>query len=126
VAKQAVVCRKDSPGFITTRAYAALRLESLRILEEGLASAEEIDTALKLAFNLPMGPLELADFNGVDISLHVLTSLREAYGDRFRPTVGLQNMVAAGKLGRKAGEGFYRYTHEGERVRDDDERHTAG
>lgn len=124
--KQVVVCHKDSPGFITTRAYAALRLECMRILEEGLASADDIDTALKLAFNLPMGPLELADFNGVDISMHVLSSLCEAYGDRFRPTVGLRNMVAAGKLGRKSGEGFHRYGSDGERLRDDDDRSIAG
>jgi 3-hydroxybutyryl-CoA dehydrogenase len=118
--KQAVVCRKDSPGFITTRAYAALRLECLRMLEEGLASAEDIDTALMLAFNLPMGPLELGDFNGLDISLHVLTALEEVFGERFRPTDGLRNMVAAGKLGRKTGVGFYRYGDDGARLPNDD------
>jgi 3-hydroxybutyryl-CoA dehydrogenase len=117
--KEVVVCRKDSPGFITTRAYAALRLECLRILEEGIASAEDIDTALKLGFNLPMGPLELGDFNGHDSWLRVLTSLEEAHGDRFRPPVVLRNMVAAGRLGRKAGQGFYRYDESGARVPDD-------
>jgi 3-hydroxybutyryl-CoA dehydrogenase len=118
--KQSVVCRKDSPGFITTRAYAALRLECLRMLEEGLASAEDIDTALTLAFNLPMGPLELGDFNGLDISLHVLTALEDVFGERFRPTAGLRDMVAAGKLGRKAGVGFYRYSEDGVRLPNDD------
>jgi 3-hydroxybutyryl-CoA dehydrogenase len=114
--KEPVVCQKDSPGFITTRAYAALRLECLRILEEGVASAEDIDRALKLGFNLPMGPLELGDFNGLDISLRAFTALAEAHGERFRPTVGLRNMVAAGKLGRKTGEGFYRYDTDGRRI----------
>ena len=114
--KEVVVCRKDSPGFITSRAYAAFRLECLRILEEGVASAEDIDTALKLGFNLPMGPLELGDFNGHDTYLHALTSLQEAYGERFRPTVGLRGMVAAGRLGRKSGIGFYRYDADGNRI----------
>lgn len=117
--KQVVVCQKDSPGFITSRAYAALRLECLRILEEGLASPEDIDTALKLGFNLPMGPLELGDFNGLDTFLHVTTALENVYGERFRPTVGIRNMVAAGRLGRKTGHGFYRYDADGTRLSDD-------
>ncbi|MEO2104877.1 MAG: 3-hydroxyacyl-CoA dehydrogenase family protein [Actinomycetota bacterium] len=107
--KTVVVCRKDSPGFITSRAYAILRMECLRMLEEGVATAEDIDTAMKLGFNFPMGPLELGDFNGLDTYLHAVESLAEAHGDRFRPTVGLRNMVAAGHLGRKAGKGFYDY-----------------
>lgn len=107
--KTVVVCRKDSPGFITSRAYAILRLECLRMLEEGVASAEDIDTAMKLGFNFPMGPLELGDFNGLDTYLHAIESLERAHGDRFRPTVGLRNMVAAGHLGQKTGKGFYDY-----------------
>lgn len=110
--KTVVVCRKDSPGFITSRAYAILRMECLRMLEEGVATAEDIDTAMKLGFNFPMGPLELGDFNGLDTYLHAVESLAEAHGDRFRPTVGLRNMVAAGHLGRKSGRGFYRYDEE--------------
>jgi 3-hydroxybutyryl-CoA dehydrogenase len=113
--KTVVVCRKDSPGFITSRAYAILRLECIRMLEEGVATAEDIDTALKLGFNFPMGPLELGDMNGLDTFVHAVEGLAEAHGDRFRPTVGLRNMVAAGRLGRKTGAGFYEYDEKGER-----------
>jgi len=114
--KEVVVCRKDTPGFITTRAYVALRLECIRILEEGLASASDIDKALKLGFNLPMGPLELGDFNGLDTNLHVMEGLERAYGDRFRPPPVLRAMVAANMLGRKTGQGFYQYDTEGNKL----------
>lgn len=113
--KEPVVCRKDSPGFLTSRVYAILRLECVRMLEEGIATAEDIDTALKLGFNFPMGPLELGDMNGLDTYLHALEGLTDAYGDRFRPTVGLRNLVAAGRLGRKTGAGFYEYDENGRR-----------
>jgi 3-hydroxybutyryl-CoA dehydrogenase len=79
------------------------------MLEEGVASAEDIDKALKLGFNFPMGPLELGDMNGIDTYVHALEGLERAHGDRFRPTVGLRNMVAANRLGRKTGAGFYEY-----------------
>jgi len=115
VGKEVVVCRKDSPGFITSRAYAILRLECIRMLEEGVATAEDIDKALKLGFNFPMGPLELGDMNGLDTFLHAVTSLADAHGDRYRPTVGLRNMVAANRLGRKTGAGFYEYDEDGRR-----------
>ncbi len=114
--KEVVVCQKDSPGFLTSRAYAILRLECLRMVEEGLATPEDIDTAMRLGFNFPMGPLELGDFNGLDTYLHAIEGLAEAHGDRFRPTVGLRNMVAAGRLGRKSGQGFYAYDADGGRV----------
>jgi 3-hydroxybutyryl-CoA dehydrogenase len=107
--REVVVCRKDVPGFLTSRAYAILRLECVRMLEEGIASAEDIDKALKLGFNFPMGPLELGDMNGIDTYVHALEGLERAHGDRFRPTVGLRNMVAANRLGRKTGAGFYEY-----------------
>jgi 3-hydroxybutyryl-CoA dehydrogenase len=114
--KQTVVCRKDSPGFLTSRISALVRLECLRMLEEGVASAEDIDKALKVGFNWPMGPLELGDFNGLDTYLHILGSLEQTLGDRFKPTVTLRNLVAAGRLGRKTGQGIYSYDGDGKRL----------
>jgi 3-hydroxybutyryl-CoA dehydrogenase len=114
--REVVVCRKDSPGFITSRAYAILRLECLRMLDEGVATPADIDTAMKLGFNFPMGPLELGDMNGLDTYLHAIEGLQRAYGDRFAPTVGLRNMVEAGHHGRKSGQGFYSYDEEGKRI----------
>lgn len=106
--KDPVVC-KDSKGFITTRAINAFRLECFRIWEEGVASPEEIDKAIRLAFRHPMGPFELADLVGLDTALAVEESLAETYGDRFRPPEALRRLVKEGKLGRKSGEGFYRH-----------------
>lgn len=111
--KEVVVCRKDSPGFLTSRISAILRLECIRMLEEGLADAEDIDKAMRLGFNHPMGPLELGDFNGHDTFLHVLESLEHLLGERFRPPVTIRNMVEAGQLGRKTGVGFYDYPEDG-------------
>lgn len=105
--KETVVCLKDSPGFLTSRISAILRMEALHMLEEGLATPEDIDKAIRLAFNHPMGPLELGDFNGLDTYLDALTGLHAAHGERFRPPVVLRTMVAAGRLGRKSGRGFY-------------------
>ena len=114
--KEVVVCLKDSPGFLTSRAGAILRLEALRMVDEGLASPADIDKAIKLAFNHPMGPLELGDFNGYDTYLHAIEGLQEAFGDRFAPTEGLRRMVAEGRLGRKTGVGFYRYDADGKQI----------
>ena len=104
-----VVCQKDSPGFLTSRVSAILRLECVRMLEEGLGTPEDIDKAMRLGFNHPMGPLELGDFNGLDTFYHVLTALEKAHGDRFKATPMVHNMIAAGWLGRKTGKGFYKY-----------------
>lgn len=114
--KEVVICRKDTPGFITSRVSAILRVECMRMLDEGLASAEDIDRAVRLAFNHPMGPLELGDFNGHDTFLKATTALAEAHGDRFRPPSVLRNLVDAGMLGRKTGQGIYRYDGDGKPV----------
>lgn len=111
--KETVVCRKDSPGFLTSRIAAIVRLECLRMLEEGVGTAANIDRALRLGLNFPIGPLELGDRNGHDTFLLILESMTETLGERFRPTVGLRNLVAAGRLGRKSGRGIYTYDEHG-------------
>lgn len=106
--KETVVC-KDAQGFITTRAVIALSLEAYRMLEEGIATKEDIDKAIRLGLNHPMGPLELADLTGQDVTLHVAEAMSLAYGDRFKPTNTLRNLVRAGRYGRKVGKGIYNY-----------------
>lgn len=106
--KETVVC-KDAQGFITTRAVIALTCEALRMLEEGVASKEDIDKAIRLGLNHPMGPLELGDLTGLDTTLHVADAMSQAYGNRFLPTNTLRNLVRAGHHGRKSGRGVYDY-----------------
>jgi 3-hydroxybutyryl-CoA dehydrogenase len=101
---------RDLPGFVTTRLGTLLMCEAARAFEQGVASAEDLDTAMKLGYNHPMGPLELADRVGLDTLLAILDDMREAYGDAFRAPPLLRQMVAAGKLGRKSGHGFYDYS----------------
>ncbi len=101
---------RDLPGFITTRLGTLLMCEAARAYEQGVASAADLDTAMKLGYNHPMGPLELADRVGLDTLLAILDDMREAYGDAFRAPPLLRQMVAAGKLGRKSGHGFYEYS----------------
>lgn len=99
----------DRQGFVTTRAVAALLLEGVRMLEEGVASPEDIDTAVKLGLNHPMGPLELSDYIGLDTMLLIAESMTDALGERFRAPQTLRKLVEAGHLGRKSGRGFYDY-----------------
>ena len=99
----------DLPGFVTTRLGTLLMAEAIRVLQEGIASAEHIDTGMRLGYNHPMGPLALADRIGLDTLLAILDDMREAYGDAFRAPPLLRQMVAAGNLGKKSGRGFYTY-----------------
>jgi len=104
--KKPVVC-KDAQGFITTRALTAFLLECFRIHEEGLASAEDIDEAIRLGLNHPMGPLQLSDFIGLDVLEHICETMVDAYGDRFRMPQSVISLVHAGRHGAKSGHGFY-------------------
>lgn len=106
--RTAVVVR-DSPGFASSRLGVALGMEAIRMLEEGVASAEDIDAAMTLGYRHPMGPLRLTDLVGLDVRLGIADHLAEALGERFRAPQLLRSMVARGKLGKKSGEGFYRW-----------------
>jgi 3-hydroxybutyryl-CoA dehydrogenase len=106
--KTAIVVR-DSPGFATSRLGVAIGLEAIRMLEEGVASAEDIDKAMELGYNHPMGPLRLTDLVGLDVRLGIAEYLSSTLGLRFDPPELLRRMVADGKLGKKTGEGFYRW-----------------
>ncbi len=99
---------KDSPGFASSRLGLALGLEAMRMVEEGVASAEDIDRAMELGYRHPMGPLKLTDLVGLDVRLGIAEYLHEQLGgERFQPPAILRRLVAEGKLGRKTGEGFY-------------------
>jgi len=105
-----VVTSKDSPGFIVNRILIPMLNEACFALQEGLASAEDIDTAVRLGLNHPMGPLTLADFVGLDTCLAIAEVLHRELGeDKYRPAPLLRQYVAAGLLGKKSGRGFYRY-----------------
>lgn len=97
----------DSPGFASSRLGVALGVEAMRMVQEGVASSHDIDDAMELGYNHPMGPIELGDVVGLDVRLGILEYLREELGERFRPPQILKRKVRAGKLGKKTGEGFY-------------------
>jgi 3-hydroxybutyryl-CoA dehydrogenase len=106
--KQTVLV-KESPGFITSRINAMIGNEAFYMLQEGVASARDIDTALKLGLNHPMGPFELVDLVGLDTRLSILQHLHRTLGEKFRPCALLEAHVAAGRLGRKVGRGVFDY-----------------
>ncbi len=107
--KEAVLLR-ESPGFITTRINAGIGNEAFYMLMEGVSSARDIDKALKLGLNHPMGPFELVDLVGLDTRLSILEYLHRSLGEKYRPCPLLVQYVKAGRLGRKAGRGVYEYS----------------
>jgi len=106
--KEAIVVR-DSPGFATSRLGLAVGLEAIRMVEDGVASPEDIDTGMRLGYRWPMGPLRLGDLVGLDVRLGIAEHLASTLGPRFEPPQLLREMVARGDLGQKSGRGFYRW-----------------
>jgi len=106
--KECVVVR-ESPGFVTSRVNAMIGNEAFYMLQEGVASARDIDRALKLGLNHPMGPFELVDLVGLDTRLSILRFLHRTLGEKFRPCPLMEQYVAAGRLGKKSGRGVYEY-----------------
>ena len=106
--KEVVVIR-ESPGFVTSRINAMIGNEAFYMLQEGIASPADIDKALKLGLNHPMGPFELVDLVGLDTRLHILEYLHKTLGEKFRPAPLLVQYVKAGRLGRKSGRGVFEY-----------------
>jgi 3-hydroxybutyryl-CoA dehydrogenase len=111
--KKTPIVVRDSPGFASSRLGVALGAEAIRMLESGVARAGDIDRAMELGYRHPMGPLKLTDLVGLDVRLAILEHLYRELGEVFRPPVLLRQLVRAGKLGKKTGEGFYRWV-EGE------------
>lgn len=109
IGKTAVSVR-DSPGFASSRLGVMLGLEAIRMLEEGVASAADIDTAMELGYRHPMGPLRTTDIVGLDVRLGIAEELEAAFGERFAPPALLRRLVAEGHLGRKSGSGFYEWS----------------
>jgi 3-hydroxybutyryl-CoA dehydrogenase len=107
-----VVLVHEAPGFITTRVNALIGNEAFNMLEAGIASAEDIDKALKLGLNHPMGPFELVDLVGLDVRLNILEYLHKTLGEKYRPNALLRQYVQEGRLGRKVGRGVYDYTQQ--------------
>ena len=107
--KKTPIVVNDAPGFASSRLGVILGAEAMRMLEMGVASAEDIDRGMELGYRHPMGPLKLTDLVGLDVRLAILDHLTKEIGDQFRPPPILRAMVRAGKLGKKTGEGFYKW-----------------
>ena len=108
-AEKSAIVVKDSPGFATSRLGIILGMEAIRMLESGVASAADIDQAMELGYKHPMGPLKLTDLVGLDVRLAIAEHLTKEIGPQFTPPPLLRRLVRAGKLGKKSGEGFYRW-----------------
>jgi len=110
LSKEPVEVKKDSPGFIVNRIMLPQFIEAIRLVQEGVASYEDIDKAVKLGLNYPMGPFELQDFAGVDIGYHVMNYFKEEFSENYyAPPLLLKQIVKSGRLGKKTGAGFYDY-----------------
>lgn len=110
LSKEVVIVKKDVPGFVVNRIMTPQMIEAIKVLEEGIASVEDIDKAMKYGLNHPMGAFELQDFTGVDVGYYVMEYLEKEFGDsRWTPPILLKNMMRAGHTGRKASKGFYNY-----------------
>ena len=113
-----VTTSRDAPGFLVNRILIPMLCEACFALQEGIGTAEDIDTGAKLGLNHPMGPLELADLIGLDTTLAIADVLHRDFGDaKYRAPTLLRNLVAAGWFGRKTGRGFYEYDEKGQKVR---------
>jgi 3-hydroxybutyryl-CoA dehydrogenase len=112
--KETVVCLKDSQGFVTSRLILLFNLEAMRIVEEGIASVEDVNKACVLGFNHAMGPLDTLDLGGLDTTLFAAEAMTHHYGDRFRAPQLLRSLVNAGHLGRKSGRGLRDYSKDGQ------------
>jgi 3-hydroxybutyryl-CoA dehydrogenase len=110
IGKTAVHVRKDSPGFIVNRLLVPYLNEAVRLMDEGVASPEDIDKAVELGLNYPLGPFKMLDMGGIDLTVTVLDYFKEEFNDSgYAPRMTLKQMLRAGKQGRKSGEGFYKY-----------------
>jgi 3-hydroxybutyryl-CoA dehydrogenase len=110
IEKVPVHVQKDRPGFIVNRLLVPYLNEAVRILEEGIASVEDIDKAVECGLNYPLGPFKMLDTGGIDLTVTVLNYFKEEYNDNsYAPRITLKQLLRTGKLGRKAGEGFYKY-----------------
>ena len=113
-----IVTVRESPGFVTSRVNALIGNEAFRMLEQGIASAADIDKALKLGLNHPMGPFEMVDLVGLDVRLSILEHLHSTLGDLYRPSELLASYVREGRLGKKVGRGVYTYDAADQPVRE--------
>lgn len=112
--KTAIVVNRDTPGFVVNRLLLPQMREAIKIMEEGVASMEDIDTAVRLGLNHPMGIFALQDLTGIDICFNILEYFRDELGDSYTPPQLMKQMVRAGKFGRKTGQGWYDYCEQNE------------